>query len=99
MRYQIRTERPSQEVLEEAMAHFCSQGVGLEVESQNMLGVVFRGGGYVAITTHPDGEATVIELETREWDFPVRQFMACISRRPSWWQRWKRRKTRPTWTN
>jgi hypothetical protein len=37
---------------------------------------VFKGGGgYVAITAQP-GDKTTLELETREWDRAVRQFMA-----------------------
>jgi hypothetical protein len=36
---------------------------------------VFQGGGgYVAVTAQP-GAKTVLELETREWDRAVEQFM------------------------
>ena len=53
------------------------------------------GGGHVALTIQPGTEESVLELETREWDFPVRQFMTHVSRRQRWWQRWWRRKQRP----
>ena len=90
MRYQVMTVQTPQEVLERAMRHFGPQGAGLRVTSQNLLGVVFQGGGgYVAVTLQPSAEETVVELETREWDFPVQQFMAQIHRRRFWWQRWR----------
>ena len=89
VRYQVSTVQTPQEVLERAMQHFGPQGAGLQVTSQNLLGVVFQGGGgHVAVTLQPGAEETVVELETREWDFPVQQFMAQIHRRRRWWQRW-----------
>jgi hypothetical protein len=33
-----------------------------------------------------------LDIETREWDYGVQQFMARVQRRRSWWQRWWRRK-------
>ncbi len=98
MRYQVRTERTAQEVLEQARAHFGPRGAGLQETSQNMLSVVFQGGGgYVAIAMQPGSSETVVELETREWDFSVRAFMAQVhTRRRWWWQRWwRQRRVRP----
>jgi len=37
-----------------------------------------------------------LELETREWDYAVQQFMARVHRRRPWWQRWWRRKKSET---
>jgi hypothetical protein len=93
MRYQVSTELTPQEALQQAIAHFGPGGVGLQITSQTLFGVVLQGGGgYVAITVQPGHEQTVLELETREWDYPVRQFMAQVSRRRPWWRRWWRRK-------
>ncbi len=96
MRYQVSTTLMPPAVLEQAIAHFGPQGAGLQVTAHNKLGIVFQGGGgHVALTIQPGTEESVLELETREWDFPVRQFMTHVSRRPPWWQRWWRRKQRP----
>jgi hypothetical protein len=62
MRYQVMTVQTPQEVMERAMRHFGPQGAGLHVTSQNLLGVVFQGGGgYVAVTLQPGAEETVVE--------------------------------------
>ena len=100
MRYEVITELTPRQALEQALSDFGSGGLGLQVVSQNNLGLVFQGGGgYIAITVRP-GTTTALELETREWDYAVQQFMARVHRRQHWWQRWWRRKrpsaSRPT---
>ena len=92
MRYEVSTELTPREALEQALAAFGPGGLGLQIVSQTNLGLVFQGGGgYIATTAQP-GESTTMELETREWDYAVQQFMAQVSRRRPWWQRWWRRK-------
>jgi len=94
MRYQTTTELTPQQALEQAIIDFGPGGVGLQITSQANLGLVFQGGGgHVAVTAQP-GTETTLELETREWDWAVQQFMARVHRRRPWWQRWGRR-TRP----
>jgi hypothetical protein len=100
MRYEVATELTPRQALERALAEFGPGGLGLQMTSQANLGLVFQGGGgYIAITAQP-GATTTLELETREWDYAVQQFMARVSRRRPWWQRWWRRKraetSRPT---
>jgi hypothetical protein len=94
MRYQVTTSLMPREALEQALTEFGPGGLGLQLTSQTNLGVVFQGGGgHIAITAQP-GTETTLELETREWDYAVKQFMAQLQRQPSWWQRlWRR--TRP----
>jgi len=94
MRYQTTTELTPRQALEQALAAFGPGGLGLQITSQNNLGLVFQGGGrHIAVTAQPSAETT-LELETREWDYAVEKFMARVHRRPPWWQRWGRR-TRP----
>ncbi len=94
MRYEVMTGLNSREALEQALHHFGPQGAGLRLTSQTNLGLVFQGGGgHVAIVAkNGPGAKTTLELETREWDWEVRKFMAHISRLPRWWERWLRRK-------
>lgn len=99
MRYETATTMTPREVLQQALATFGPGGLGLQVVSQQNLALVFQGGGgYVAITAHP-GAKTTLELETREWDHAVRQFMAQVHRRQFWllryWRKWRQR-TPPT---
>jgi hypothetical protein len=76
LRYEVTTKLTPQEALERAIAYFGPGGQGLEITSKGDLSLVFQGGGgYVAIAAQPGGE-TSLDLETREWDYAVRQFMA-----------------------
>jgi hypothetical protein len=75
LRYEVNTKLTTQEALERAINFFGRGGQGLEVRSRGDFSLVFLGGGgYVAITALP-GDKTTIDLETREWDWAVRQFM------------------------
>jgi hypothetical protein len=92
MRYQVTTSLTPREALEQALADFGPAGLGLHLTSQTNLSLVFQGGGgHIAVTAEP-GAQTTLEIETREWDYGVQQFMAHVQRRPPWWQRWWRRK-------
>ena len=92
MRYQVITALTPREALEQALTDFGPGGFGLQRTSQTNLTVVFQGGGGHIAVTAPPGAETTLELETREWDYAVQQFMARVQRRRPWWQRWWRRK-------
>jgi len=93
MRYEVTTSWTPEEVIEYAVNYFGPGSTGLEVTSQTSQGVVLQGGGgYVAIQIQPAARTTV-DIETREWDYPVHQFMAHIGRR-RWWSNWWRRRTK-----
>jgi hypothetical protein len=95
MRYQVSTSLTLPDVLERAIAYFGPGGQGLILTSQSDQSLMFQGGGgHVAITVQPGAE-TILELETREWDYAVQQFMAQISGRRRWWHRLLRRKRQP----
>jgi hypothetical protein len=96
MRYQVTTSLTPREALEQALADFGPSGLGLQLTSQTNLSLVFQGGGgHIAVTAEPKAPTT-LEIETREWDYGVQQFMARVQRRRSWWQRWWRRKPSAT---
>jgi hypothetical protein len=95
MRYEVTTSLTPEEVIEDAIAYFGPGSTGLEVSSRTVQGVVLQGGGgYVAVRVQP-GDKTTVDIETREWDYPVHQFMARISRR-RWWSNWWRRRSKPS---
>jgi hypothetical protein len=82
MRYEVATKLTSQEAIQHAIAHFGPQGVGLNIVDQNEACLIFEGGGgHVVVTACPgktSKEKTTVELETREWDYAVRQFMVQV---------------------
>jgi hypothetical protein len=88
MRYEVQTYMTPEEVLEEALSFF---GVGLDLELQSRgIGALHfvGGGGHVTITVKDEAPVSV-ELETREWDAQVEEFMARVARK-RWWRRlWK----------
>ena len=92
MRYHVTTSLAPREALEQALADFGPGGLGLQLMSQTNLSLVFQGGGgHIAVTAEP-GAKTTLDIETREWDYGVQQFMARVQQRRPWWQRWWRRK-------
>ena len=94
MRYEITTSLTPEEVIEDALHYFGPGSTGLALTSQTSQGVVFQGGGgHVSIQVQP-GTTTTIDIETQEWDYPVRQFMARIGPR-RWWSTWWRRRPKP----
>jgi hypothetical protein len=95
MRYEVTTLLTPDEALARAITYFGPEGMRLAVTTQTPRGVVFQGGGgHVMITVQPGAETT-LELETREWDYAVQQFMAQVSGRRRWWHRLLRRKRQP----
>ncbi len=95
MRYEVKTSLTPEEVIEDACHYFGPGRTGLEVTSQTAQGVVLQGGGgYVAIQVQV-ADNTIVDIETREWDYPVQQFMAHIGRRRWWWSNWWRRRSKP----
>jgi len=92
MRYQVTTSLTPREALGQALADFGPNGLGLQLTSQTNLSLILQGGGgHIAVTTEP-GAQTILEIETREWDYGVQQFMAHVQQRRPWWQRWWRPK-------
>ena len=94
MRYEVKTSLTPEEVIEDALHYFGPGSTGLALTSQTSQGVVLQGGGgHVAIQVHP-GVTTKVAIETPEWDYPVREFMARIGRR-RWWSTWWQRGSKP----
>jgi hypothetical protein len=76
MRYGIETKLTITEVLDLAEGYFGQGGLGLERTSRDDCCVSFEGGGGHVVVTVIEGEKTSVDLETREWDYQVKKFMA-----------------------
>ena len=73
--YSVKTKLSTEDVMAKANAFFSGQW-GLEVREPEPCCVsFFGGGGHVAVRVSNEGKQTEVELETREWDRQVQQFM------------------------
>jgi hypothetical protein len=80
MRYEVTTKLSPQAAIARAKDYFGPQGVGLDIADEHDLDVTFLGGGgHVSVVACAGEKKTTLELETREWDYPVRQFMSEVS--------------------
>ena len=88
MRYEVQTYMTPQEVMEMAISFF-GVSLDLELQSQGIDALHFVGGGGHVTLTLKDEDPVSVELETREWDAQVEEFMARATRK-RWWRRlWK----------
>ncbi len=63
-------------VLDRASAYFGAEGLGLEEQEREDCRIVFEGGGgHVALTVRDGEEGRVVDIESREWDHPVKEFL------------------------
>jgi hypothetical protein len=77
--YSVETRVSPEQAIREAVAFFGPGGLGLEVAHQNFCSARFEGGGGHIYVSATDGKKTTVELETREWDYHVRQFIRDIA--------------------
>lgn len=78
-RYSVKTAKGPEEAVEEAKAFFGEGGLGLEIASETPCCITLQGGGgHVTVTTSNEEDKTEVDLETREWDYHVKQFMRQI---------------------
>ena len=80
MRYQVTTKLSPHEAIAYAKDHFGPHGVGLDIlDERETCGTFEGGGGHVSVAACAGEKKTTLDLETREWDYAVRQFMHRVS--------------------
>lgn len=79
-RYSVETRESPEEVIQKAVGYFGGEGLGLSVGTEDPCCVTFEGGGgHVSVAASQEEEGrTTVELETREWDYHVKRFMAQV---------------------
>jgi len=61
------------DVVKKAVSYFLPEG--LKVTAQTGDTVNFEGGGgYVQLKAYTDGKNTSVDMETREWEYQVKEF-------------------------
>lgn len=77
--YSAGTKKEPAEVVEQAIDYFGEEGLGLSMTRDNPCCVTFEGGGgHVSVTASREEDGTEVRLETREWDYHAKRFMAQI---------------------
>jgi hypothetical protein len=80
-RYGVKTKLSPEQVIQKALAYFGKGGLGLDMTKQGNCCAYFEGGGgHVQVMAASEEKKTDVELETREWDYDVKQFMRQIGR-------------------
>ena len=86
-RYGKESKLSPAKVMEKALEFFGPGGLGLEVKEQGEDCATFEGGGghvFVQVCekgpalSGAKGKGSEVDLETREWDYQVKQFMGKI---------------------
>jgi len=73
------TTLPVDDVLRRASDFFGSQGLGLQEKERNSCCIAFDGGGgYVSITVAEAAGKRDVDVESREWDYQVKEFLGTI---------------------
>ncbi len=74
------TKLTPQDAVKKAVVFFGPGGYGLKVTAQTDACASFEGGGGgVSVTVHQEGKKTAIDLETREWEYQVKEFLQKIN--------------------
>jgi len=76
LKIETTTKLSPEEAIKRAVEFFGPSSYGLEVKRQESNCAYFEGGGGgVDVTACAEEKGTSVELESREWDFQVREFI------------------------
>jgi hypothetical protein len=79
LKLNVRTKLKPDEVVKKALEFFGPGGYGLKVTDQSDTCAYFEGGGGgIEVTTCTDDKGTSVDLETREWEYQVKEFAVKI---------------------
>jgi hypothetical protein len=75
LKLNVRTKSKPEELVKKALEFFGPGGYGLKVTEQNDTCASFEGGGGgVSVIACTDDKGTSVDLETREWEYQVKEF-------------------------
>ena len=79
LKLNVKTKRKPEEVVKEALKFFGPGGYGLKVTEQSDACVSLEGGGGgITVVACTDDKGTSVDLETREWDYQLKEFATKI---------------------
>ena len=75
LKLNVMTKSKPEEVVKKALEFFGPGGYGLKVTEQSDSCAYFEGGGGgIQVTACSDDKGTSVDLETREWEYQVKEF-------------------------
>jgi hypothetical protein len=78
-RYGKESNQKPEDIIEKARTFFGPGGVGLEITDEGQCCITFEGGGgHVRIDAASKGKGSDVDIETREWDYQVKEFLRKI---------------------
>jgi hypothetical protein len=79
LKLNVRTKLKPDEVVKKALGFFGPSGYGLKVTEHSDTCAYFEGGGGgIEVTTCADDKGTSVDLETREWEYQIKEFAGKI---------------------
>ncbi len=79
-RYGTQTKMKAGDVLQETIAYFGPEGLGLHVTQRTLISIRLEGsGGFVEVTAHP-GKPTDVDIVLHEWEQHAAKFMTKIKK-------------------
>jgi hypothetical protein len=76
LRIEKKTRKTGDEIITAATQHFGPHGFGLDEAARNPCCITFEGiGGYVTVTVKDEEKHRIADIETREFEYPVKQFL------------------------
>jgi hypothetical protein len=79
LKLNVKTKLKPDVVVKKALDFFGPSGHGLKITDQSDTCAYFEGGGGgVEVTTCTDEKGTSVDLETREWEYQIREFARMI---------------------
>jgi hypothetical protein len=75
LKLEKRTKKKPEEVAQKLKSFFGKGGLGLDLKADTPVCLTFEGGGgYVNATLCEEDAGTRLDLETKEWDYQVKEF-------------------------
>ena len=76
LRISKKTRLQREEIIDRASEFFGKGGVGLDEKEKNLCCISFEGGGgYVSVLIADEEKRRVVDVETREYEYQVKQFL------------------------
>ncbi len=81
LKMNVKVSEAPEVVLKKAVEFFGPGGNGLKISEQNDCCVYFEGGGGgVGVMTKREEKGTSVDLETREWEYLLKEFAQIIKK-------------------
>ena len=79
LRISKNTRMKPEAIIDKAARFFGKDGIQLEEKDRGPCCISFEGvGGYVMVSIVDESNLRVVDVETREWEYPAKQFLKIL---------------------